>query len=202
MRKNRLSTIFIFPIILFLFFGIFFISSCSDAIETFKYITIEGQGKIVGDSDPPREIEEQIDVAVRDARVEIAEEYMEEMNKEIDELANEILEEELPTEPIYYDGRFEGVAITLIVNFKTFSVSGSVKLSGDAWADAAITGSIDIDTFEVITNFSGMAGIKEAGWEWPFNGTINGIISSDLSTFNGTIIDDEGWGGGGEFTAY
>ena len=40
--------------------------------------------------------------------------------------------------------------------------------------------------------------MKEIGYEGPFNGTIDGIISGDLSTFNGVILDDDG--DGGKFT--
>jgi hypothetical protein len=42
-------------------------------------------------------------------------------------------------------------------------------------------------------------GSGEYGVDYPFNGTITGIISNDLSTFDGGILDDEG--GGGKFKA-
>jgi len=56
-----------------------------------------------------------------------------------------------------------------------------------------------MDTFEITANFSGIMGSKEHGVTYPCNGTITGIISDDLSTFNGIMLDDEG--DGGKFTA-
>ncbi|MFC2144712.1 hypothetical protein ACFLQQ_00095 [Actinomycetota bacterium] len=106
----------------------------------------------------------------------------------------------IPKEPITYSGDALGLAVVLVVNFKTTVVTGSVNLSGDDYIDATITdGIINIDTFEITSNFSGIMGSAEYGVEYPFNGTIIGIISNDLSTFDGVILDDEG--DGGKFTA-
>jgi hypothetical protein len=108
-------------------------------------------------------------------------------------------EELIPDEPITYSGDALGLDVVLIVNFKTTTVTGSINLSGDPYVDATITdGEIDIDTFEIIANFSGVVGAAEYGEEEPFNGIITGIISEDYSTFKGVILDDEG--GGGKFT--
>jgi len=107
-------------------------------------------------------------------------------------------DEYLPDEPITYSGEFEGVGIILIVDFKTTAVSGSVSMGGDLYLDAGIEGIINIETFEVTATFSGIMGAAGAGMEEPWNGTINGTISGDLSTYNGNIKDDEG---GGKFTA-
>ncbi len=106
----------------------------------------------------------------------------------------------IPAKPVTYYGDALGLDVVLIVNFKTTEVSGSVNLSGDDYVDATITdGKIDIETFEITANFSGIMGSKEYSEADSFNGTIKGIISDDLNTFNGDILDDEG--GGGEFTA-
>lgn len=126
------------------------------------------------------------------------EEAWERERKEKEQAAEE--EELIPDEPITYSGDALGLDVVLIVNFKTTTVTGSINLSGDPYVDATITdGEIDIDTFEIIANFSGIIGAKEYGEEEPFNGIITGIISEDYSTFKGAILDDEG--GGGEFTA-
>jgi len=109
-------------------------------------------------------------------------------------------EELIPDEPITYSGDALGLDVVLIVDFKTTTVTGLINLSGDVYVDATITdGEIDIDTFEIIANFSGIIGMKEYGEEEGFFGIITGIISEDYSTFNGVILDDEGWGG--KFTA-
>ena len=106
----------------------------------------------------------------------------------------------IPDEPITYSGDALGLAVVLVVNFKTTVVTGSINLSGDDYVDATITdGIINIDTFEITANFSGIMGSAEYGVDYPFNGTITGIISNDLSTFDGGILDDEG--DGGKFTA-
>ena len=125
---------------------------------------------------------------------------VEKVEKEYTEQSQEIEEESLPSEPITYSGDALGLAVVLIVDFKTTVVTGSVSLSGDFYVDATITnGKIDIETFEITANFSGIMGSGEyGGIEEPFNGTITGIISEDLSTFNGVILDDEG--DGGDFT--
>ena len=95
----------------------------------------------------------------------------------------------IPNEPITYSGNIDGVPVILIVNFKTTEVTGSLSLSGEDYIDAPINGKIDINTFEITSNYSGIAGTKELG-EFPFNGTITGIITDDLSTFNGEIQPD------------
>jgi hypothetical protein len=109
----------------------------------------------------------------------------------------EIVEEKnlIPNEPITYSTSMDGAAVILIVNFKTTEVTGSISLSGGIVEsiDATINGKIDINTFEITSNYSGIMVVEEAG-EYPFNGTITGIITDDLSTFNGEILNDEGKG--------
>jgi hypothetical protein len=105
----------------------------------------------------------------------------------------------IPDGPITYSGDALGLAVALVVNFKTKVVTGSINLSGDDYVDATITkGKINIDTFEITTNFSGIMGSGEYNEAAPFNGTITGKVSDDLSKFKGVILDDEG--DGGEFT--
>ena len=82
----------------------------------------------------------------------------------------------------------------MTVDFKTTAVSGSLDASGDYYLSAGIEGTINIETFKINANFSGIMGASEAGIEEPWNGTINGEISEDLSTFNGDIKDDEDYG--------
>ncbi len=109
----------------------------------------------------------------------------------------EVAEEEenlIPNEPITYSGSIDGPTIILIVNFKTTEVTGSISLSGEEYIDATISGKINIDNFEITSNYSGILGLKETSQEYPFNGTITGIITDDLSTFNGEILNDEGKG--------
>ena len=122
----------------------------------------------------------------------------EEPAKEVEEVAEE--EKPLPNEPVTYTGSVEGVTVILIVNFKTTEVTGSLSLSGDDYIDATITdGKINISTFEIATNYSGVAGSEEFG-EFPFNGIITGEITDDLSTFKGKM-QPEHEATGTEFTA-
>jgi len=107
-----------------------------------------------------------------------------------EEVAAEEEEKLISNEPITYSGSIEGVAVILIVDFKTKEVTGSLSLSGDDYVDATINGEItDIKTFEIYTNYSGVGGTKGLG-EFPFNGIITGKITDDLSTFNGEVQPD------------
>ena len=105
-------------------------------------------------------------------------------------------EELIPNEPITYSGEFDGTAIIVIINFKTTEVSGSVSYDdGNYWMDAEIVGIINIENFEVNAAFDGMCGSKEAGIGETWRGSIDGTVTGDLKTFNGTIIADDGAGG-------
>jgi len=105
----------------------------------------------------------------------------------------------IPDDPITYSGDALGLAVILVVNFKTKVVTGSINLSGDDYVDATITdGKINIETFEITANFSGIMGSAEYDQVDTFSGIITGKVSEDLNTFNGDIRDDEG--DGGEFT--
>ena len=48
---------------------------------------------------------------------------------------------------------------------------------------------ININTFEISTNYYGILVVEEAG-EYPFNGLITGKITDDLNTFNGILLPD------------
>lgn len=70
-------------------------------------------------------------------------------------------------------------------------------MSGDDYVDATITdGKINIETFGITANFSGIMGSAEYDQVDTFSGIITGKVSEDLNTFNGDIRDDEGDGGG------
>ena len=106
----------------------------------------------------------------------------------------------IPDKPVTYSVEFEGTNIILIVDFKTKAVSGSVSFDDPyQYLDATIEGTINIKTFEVATNFSGIMGWKETGDTDIFIGTINGVADEDLSISEGVILDNEGTGG--DFTA-
>ena len=191
MRK-KLKYKFIFLLLTILVIALFLSTSC----EVVNSIIFKmGFGS-------PETVEEAYEEMVED--VEKKEKDEQERKKyEVDPELSEGFEEEeelIPSEPMSYCGDALGLDVVLIVNFKTTEVSGSINLSGDDYVDAAITdGKIDIETFEITANFSGIMGSKEYGEAYPFNGTIKGIISDDLNTFNGDIRDDEG--DGGKFTA-
>lgn len=177
-------------------FSLVFTSGCELVVGVEEYIleTIAPMGR---DDQYTKHLSDEnikeIDKAIAEAEEEMKAE------EEIELLEGFEEEEKLiPDEPITYSGEYDGIAITLIVDFKTTAVSGSISLGGDYYLDAAIDGTINIKDFIVTTTFSGIMGAKEAGREESWNGTINGEISDDLSTFNGEIFDDEG---GGEFTA-
>jgi hypothetical protein len=114
----------------------------------------------------------------------------------------EVAEEEenlTPNEPIIYSTSIDGAKVILIVNFKTKEVKGSISKSGEDYVDATIKGEIiNINTFEITTNYSGIEG--SPGVEFTINGTITGKITEDLNIFNGVITPDS-YDEGVEFTA-
>ena len=111
-------------------------------------------------------------------------------DKEVTEDAETEEDKLIPDEPIKYSGRAEENAVILIVNFKTTKVTGSVSQSESYYVDATVNGKININTFKVTSNFSGIWRDLETGEEFPFNGIISGIITDDLGTFNGIIQPD------------
>jgi hypothetical protein len=97
----------------------------------------------------------------------------------------------LLNETITYSITKDGFTVTIIVDFKTTDITGSLSLSGENYIDATITdGKINKNTLDITANYSGTMG--SSGTDYPFNGTITGTISDDLSTLNGTIRDDGG----------
>ncbi len=143
------------------------------------------------------EAEELEQIAKEQAEYEEAEQIAKEEGKKQAEAeeaapAEEVAEEEkiITDEPITYTGSVDGVPVILIVNFKTTEVTGSISLSGGTYIDATINGKIDINTFEITTNYSGIVRPEDTDKESPVNGTITGIITDDLSTFNGIMLAD------------
>ncbi len=138
------------------------------------------------------EAEEAEEAALLEETRKKAEEY--EAAKKAEEEAAPEEENLIPNEPITYSGNLynaNGTEVILIVNFKTTEVTGPISLdSVDDYIDATINGKIDIDTFEVTSNYYGIWRLKETEEEFPFNGTITGKITEDLSTFNGIIHPD------------
>ena len=73
---------------------------------------------------------------IKDSELRRKEEEKERIAEEAELLEGFEEEEKLfPDEPITYSGEFDGVGITLIVDYKTTVVSGSVNLSGDDYVD-------------------------------------------------------------------
>jgi hypothetical protein len=93
------------------------------------------------------------------------------------------------------------VDIILVIDFKTQQVSGKLTETGNHYTDAVIDGTIDIETFKIKSTFSGIMGSVHEDEDVPFNGTIDGIVSEDLKTFDGTLEDKGNEGIGGAFTA-
>ena len=125
--------------------------------------------------------------------------YTEEQKEREQAEETELMEEEeelIPNEPVTYSGELDGVNIIIVINFKTTEVSGTVSYDdGNYWMDAEIVGIINIENFEVNSAFDGMCGSKEAGIGETWRGSIDGTVTGDLKTFNGTIIADDGAGG-------
>jgi hypothetical protein len=105
-----------------------------------------------------------------------------------------------PNEPITYTGDISGVAVNLIVDFKSTNVFGRIQNPSGVYDDFIITeGNIDSDTLEVNAIFWGITEIDSDGNEIYSEWTLKGRISDDLSMFNGILLDNEGEIG--EFTA-
>ncbi len=205
MKKKKLYILLtIFLLVLFCTMVLLFIG-CKEGIET--QMNREMAKQIREQEEAKAEEAEQI-AREKQVKQDEAEERALEWDVEeapAEEPAGEIAvadEEEklIPNEPITYTSDQVGLDIILIVNFKTAEVTGSINTSGGYYRDSIITnGKINIDTLKISTNFSGVREIDADGNEIPLNGTITGIISDDLSTFDGEILDDEGEGG--EFKA-
>ena len=170
--------------------ALFFTTSC-DFIERVVFFTL---------TDKNKNVEKGYEEAYKEALIEIEEAEIEEERLEEDRQDEENLEELISEGPITYSGEFGGIAIILIVDFKTTAVSGSISLGGDYYLDADIEGTINIETFKITATFSGIMGVKEVGREEPWNGTIIGEINYDSSKFNGEISDGEDCKG--KFTAF
>ncbi len=189
---NKLKYKFIFLLVIVLIVSLFISTSCGLAERLLWKLGYRPQDNIRFDT--YEEKEEDLS-SLPPVTPEIIEEFEEA------ELLEGSEEEErlIPNEPITYSGDALGLAVVLVVNFKTKVVTGSISLSGDDYVDATITdGKINIETFEITANFSGIMGSAEYDQVDTFNGIITGKVSEDLNTFNGDIRDDEG--DGGKFT--
>ncbi len=201
MKKKKLYLILtIFLLVLFCTMVLLFIG-CKDNLET--QMNREMAKQVREQEEARAEEEEQlaIDKQVRQDEAEqlARDKAVDQMEREEWEEAEETVvvdekENLIPNEPITYSGNLynaNGTEVILIVNFKTTEVTGPISLdSVDDYIDATINGKIDIDTFEVTSNYSGIWRLKETDEEFPFNGTITGKITKDLSTFNGIIHPD------------
>lgn len=201
MKKKKLYLILtIFLLVLFCTMVLLFIG-CKDNLET--QMNREMAKQVREQEEARAEEAEQlaIDKQVRQDEAEqlARDKAVDQMEREEWEEAEEtaVAEEEenlIPNEPITYSGNLynaNGTEVILIVNFKTTEVTGPISLdSVDDYIDATINGKIDIDTFEVTSNYYGIWRLKETDEEFPFNGTITGKITDDLSTFNGIIHPD------------
>ena len=99
----------------------------------------------------------------------------------------------LPKEPTTYCGIiWDSIDISLVIDFKTQQVSGFLVEEGNHYTDAKIVGTIDIETFKVNSTFSGIMGYYDE--EVLYSGTIDGAVSENLKTFNGTLLDNQGNG--------
>ena len=203
MKKKKLYLILtIFLLVLFCTMVLLFIG-CKDNLETQMNREMAEQVREQEEAKADEEKQLAIDKQVRQDEAEQraldeATDQMEREEWEEEEAARETAgaEEEnlIPNEPITYTGNLynaNGTEVILIVNFKTTEVTGPISLdSVDDYIDATINGKIDIDTFEVTSNYYGIWRLKETDEEFPFNGTITGKITEDLSTFNGIIHPD------------
>lgn len=165
--------------------SVVFLAGCNSFMDTFDYIFDEVAQD--HDFDYPNYLDEQqkqkIKEAVSTAEQEIAEEQLMEGLEELEKI--------LPTEPVEYEGDIEGVRFSMTIDFQAETVTGELSLDGDDYAQAQVTGVIDIDTLKVDTAFTGVVGNKEYSLEYPWFGTISGKLSDDLKIFLGTLIDDD-----------
>ena len=198
--KIKSNHLLIFLLSIIFMFCLIFLFGCKESIGTVDYF-LEKTGELE-DSEivisPSEKTREEIDKIITEAEKEIEVEKQEKSEAELLEGFEE-QEKLLPDEPITYNGDLEGVAVILIVDFKTTTVSGSLSLSGDDYVEAAINGNIEIESFKIDATFSGIMGSKKYDMTYPFTGIINGTISEDISIFKGVLLDDEGQGG--DFTA-
>jgi hypothetical protein len=185
MRIKKIC-LFIFPIILFLFFGIFFMTSCIDATETIDYIIDDDDPDLP--SEPPEEIKKQADEAMNKAQEEIDAESESEYAEESDEQ-----DESIPKESISLEGEiWDGSELTLIINLTTGKVGGSIKFKDkENTYNGTISGNINSETYKINAICSGPWESKVLG-KFTITVTIKGQLNEDLDEAMGTSTNDEG----------
>lgn len=99
-----------------------------------------------------------------------------------------------PNEPVTYTGNLSGLPVTLIVDFKTSEITGSMPSAAKVFPDTVVTdGTIYLDTLEIYVFFTGVSEMDSDGnvikTAWL---TITGKVSDDLSTLTGEILNEEG----------
>ena len=115
----------------------------------------------------------------------------EEKQTEVEQASPVEEDEALPTEKITYTGDMSGVAIILIVNFKTAEVTGSIACPIEGYPDYSINdGKIDLDTLEITAKSTWIREIHNDEVVQTTENTITGTISEDLSTINGEIVNN------------
>lgn len=97
-----------------------------------------------------------------------------------------------PKDPVMFEGNIDGVIMTVFINFQSSAIEGTLSYSGDDYARADVSGSIDKKTLGIEAKFTGVVGSTEHGIELPWDGTIEGTLSSDFEILVGTLVDDEG----------
>jgi hypothetical protein len=128
-----------------------------------------------------------------DKQVEIEEEpAAEEKAEESSEAEEEI--KSFPDKPVTYTGNISGLPVTLIVDFKTKEITGSLDNPAIEFPNfEVIDGTIYLDNLEITVNFLGVTEMDSDGnviqTSWL---AINGKMSNDLSTINGKVLTEEG----------
>lgn len=103
-----------------------------------------------------------------------------------------VIKKYYPEAPVTYTGDIEAVAMSVTIDFKSSGVTGALSMGGDDYANAEISGTIDLEFLFVTATFSGAVGSMVYGIEVPWWGTIEGTVSDDFSSFAGMLVDDEG----------
>ena len=160
--KPILFTLFIIIIIM----SLIFLSGC-DSYDYLMSKIIKGDSSNESyDDGEVKAVDEAIAAAEKEIEAEKLEGTAEKSEKDIDASITESEkpfeeQDKLPDEPItYYATIWDAISIALVINFKAAEVSGSLSQSGDTYRDAGIVGTIDIETFEVNSTFSGIQGLN------------------------------------------
>jgi hypothetical protein len=184
MRLSRAQIVICFFIIIMLM-----LSSCSSndkeipgyylSKEHISNIISVITGYIFGNENAQKELKEIIDRGKQG-----------EQNQDtLESTDNEVI---FPKGPATYEGKIEEVGMTLVLDFQTSAVEGTLSLAGDDYARAEIVGQFDLKTLSLTGTYSGVKGSVQYGMEFPWTGAIEGKVSTDLGKLSGTLVDDEG----------